>query len=134
MAEPKADRSDVDEPQEALSRLIVACCDAPGVLELVEAPLDQVAQAIERTVHADAFLSGFAHRDDRQHIALFHFHPDAVGVISAIRQQHAGTGQVVGHDQIETEIVGCLARRDLRPHGQTMRVDKEVDLGREATS
>ena len=27
-----------------------------------------------------------------------------------------------------------LARRDLCPHGQTMRVDEEVDLGREATS
>lgn len=134
MTEAKADRRDIDEAQEALSRLVVARCDPPGVLELVKAPLDQVAQAIERTVHPDAFLAGFAHRDDRHHIALFHLCPDAVSVIPAICQQHAGTGQIVGHDQIEAEIVGCLAWRDLCRHGQTMRVNEEVDLGREATS
>lgn len=56
MTEPKADGRDVDEPQEALGRLVVACCDASCVLELVEAPFGQVAQAIERTVHTDAFF------------------------------------------------------------------------------
>jgi len=45
MAEPKADRGDVDEVQEAFGRLVVACWDASGVLELVEAPLNQVEQA-----------------------------------------------------------------------------------------
>ncbi len=57
MTEPKADGGDVDEAQEAFGRLVVACCDASCVLELVEAALDQVAQAMERTVHTDALLT-----------------------------------------------------------------------------
>jgi len=133
MAKPKADRRDVDGAQETLSRLVVACCDASGVLELIEAPLDQVAQARERPVHADAFLAGFAHRDDWQNIACIHVLPNAVSVITPIREQYPGIGQVVSHHQIETEIVGCLARRDLCPHGQSLRIDEEVDLGLKAT-
>lgn len=43
MADPEADGHDVYETQEALCRLVIACCHPPGVLELVEAPLDQVA-------------------------------------------------------------------------------------------
>jgi hypothetical protein len=44
MAEPEADRGDVDEAQEAFGGLVVAGGDAAGVLELVEAPLDEVAR------------------------------------------------------------------------------------------
>lgn len=45
----------------------------------------------------------------------------------------ARRGQVVRHDQVEAKMVGGLAWRDLRPHRQAMRIDAEVDLGREAT-
>ena len=133
MTEPKSDRRDVDEAQEAFGCLVAACCDASCVLELVEAALDQVAQAIERTIHTSALFTCLAHRDDGQDIAILHARPDAVGVISAICQQHFGTVQIVSHDQIEAEIVRCLARRDLCPHGQTVRIDEEVDLGRKTT-
>lgn len=36
MAEPEADRCDVDETEDAFGRLVVACGDAAGILELVE--------------------------------------------------------------------------------------------------
>lgn len=49
MAEPEADRGDVDEPEEAFGSLVVAGGDAAGVLEFVEATLDEVAQAVEDT-------------------------------------------------------------------------------------
>ena len=42
--------------------------------------------------------------------------------------------QIVGHDQIEAEIVGALPRGDLGPHGQPCCIDEEVDLGREAAT
>lgn len=98
-----------------------------------EAPLGQVAQAIERPVHADVFLAGFAHRDDWLNIACIHVFPNTVSVITPICEQCPGIWQVVSHHQIETAIVGCLARRELCPHGQPMRFDEEVDLGRKAT-
>ena len=48
-------------------------------------------------------------------------------------EQNAWCRQIVGYHQIKAEIVRCLARCDLRPHWRAVRVDEEVDLGREAT-
>ena len=57
MAEPEADRRDVDEAQEAFGGLVVAGGDATGILELVEAPLDEIAQAIEPAVNGDRAMA-----------------------------------------------------------------------------
>lgn len=46
MAEPEADRRDVDEAEEAFGGLVVAGCDTAGVLELVETPFDEISQAV----------------------------------------------------------------------------------------
>jgi hypothetical protein len=133
MAEPETDRGDVDEPQEALCGFVVAGGDAAGVLQLVEAALDEVAQPVEGAIHGDTELAGLAHGDDRHNVARFHCFANLVRVIAAIRQQDARFRQVVVHDQIEAQIVRCLARRDVRPHREPCAVDAEVDLGREAT-
>lgn len=133
MAEPQADRRDVDEAEEAFGSLVVTCGDTAGVLHLVEAALDEVAQAVEGAIHGDAQLAGLAHRDDRHDVARLHGFSNLVRVIAAIRQQDARLWQVVVHDQVEAQIVRCLPRRDVRSHGQTRAVDAEVDLGREAT-
>lgn len=42
-AEPDFDRGEVDEGEEAFGGLVVACGDAPGVLQFVEEALDLVA-------------------------------------------------------------------------------------------
>lgn len=57
MAQPKTYRRDVVEAQEALSSLVVVGGYTPGVLQLVEAPFDQVAQTIQGPVDADALLA-----------------------------------------------------------------------------
>ena len=132
MAEPEADRGDVDEAQEALCGFVVACGDAACVLELVEASLDEVAQPVKGTVHGHAQLAGLAHRDHRHDVPRLHCFSNLVRVIAAIRQQDGGLWQVVVRDEVEAQIVRCLARRDVRPHGQARGVDAEVDLGREA--
>ncbi len=46
-------------------------------------------------------------------------------------QQDTRLWQVVGHDQIEPQIIRRLARRDFGSYGQTRCIDTEVDLGRE---
>jgi hypothetical protein len=53
MAETEADQLDVDEAQEAFGSLVVAGGDSTGILELVEAPLDEIPQAIEPAVDSD---------------------------------------------------------------------------------
>lgn len=57
MAQPDADRGNVDEAEEAFRCFVVACFNAAGVLELVEAPLDQVPQQVERAVDGHAQLA-----------------------------------------------------------------------------
>ncbi|SCZ65722.1 hypothetical protein SAMN04488118_10684 [Epibacterium ulvae] len=42
MAHQKSDRSYVDKSEVAFCGFVVAGCDATGIFELVEAPLDQV--------------------------------------------------------------------------------------------
>lgn len=134
MAEPEADRRDVDEAEEAFGGLVIAGGDASGVLQLVEAPLDQVAPPIELAVDGDVQLSALPHRYDRHDVACFHGSANVVRVIAPIRQQDGRLGQVVGHDEVEAPIVRRLAGRDLGSHGQACRIDAQMDLGREATS
>ena len=47
MTDPKPDRRDVDETEEALRSLVVTGGDTAGVLQLVEAPFDQGSQPVE---------------------------------------------------------------------------------------
>ena len=133
MAEPEADGCDVDEREVAFGGFVVAGGDAAGVLQLVEAALDEVAQPVEDAIHCHTQLAVFPHGDHRQHIARLHGLANIVRVVAAICQQDGRLWQVVCHDQIEAEIVRRLAGRDLRPHGQAGAVDAEVDLGRETT-
>ncbi len=46
MAHPKSDACDIDEAEKSLGRLLVTGGDASSVLQLVEATLDQTAQAV----------------------------------------------------------------------------------------
>lgn len=44
--------------------------DPSYVLELIEASLDRVAQALGSEVDADMLLAGLAHSDDRHNVVL----------------------------------------------------------------
>lgn len=134
MAEPEADRRDIDEAKEAFGGLVVAGGDTASVLELVEAPLDKVPQPVEPAIDSDTEPARLAHRDHRQDATRLHGFANLVGVIAAIGQQDARLRQVVVHDQIKAQVVRCLARRDVRPHWQPGSIDAQVDLGRETTS
>ena len=101
MAEPEADRGEVDEAKEALGGLVVARGDAAGVLQFVEAALDEVPQSVEGAVDGNAQLSGLAHRDDRHDVPRLHGFSNLVRVIAAICQQDARLWQVAVHDQVE---------------------------------
>ena len=91
MAEPETDRGDVDEAQETLGGLVVTCRDAAGVLQLVETPLDEVAQPVEGAIDGDAQLACLAHRDHRHDVPRLHGFANLVRVIAAI-----GPGSCLG--------------------------------------
>ncbi len=56
MADPQADRCAVDKAEVAFGGLVIAGRNAAGILELVEAPLDDIAHAVEGPIHDDAHL------------------------------------------------------------------------------
>ena len=85
-------------------------------------------------IASDAHLAGFALGDLGDYIPRRHVFRNAVSIIASVGQQDAWPWQVVGHDQIESDVVGCLSRRDLGPHWQPCCIDAEMNLGREATS
>ena len=116
MAEPEADRGDVDEAKKALDGFVVAGRYATGVLQLIEAPLHEVSQAIEGPVHSDALLARLPHWDHWLDISVAHAFSNAVSIVTLVGQQNRGFGQVVVHDEIEAEVVGGLAGRDVGSH------------------
>lgn len=98
MAELKADRRDVDEAQEAFGCLVVS---RVATRRAFFSLLKHRSTRVDRNPE----LSSFAHRNDWQHLAHFHSLADVVRVVAALVEQDARLRQVVGHDQIEAEVV-----------------------------
>ena len=132
--DPEADRCDLDEAAVAVGGLVVASCDASGVLQAVEASLDAVAQGVDMGVDALADLAGPAGGDDGDAAPGLHVLADRIGIVAAVSQQDAGGRSVRLHQGRVAAIVGDLAAGDLDGYGQTRAVRPEMDLGREATA
>jgi len=63
-AQPNFDRSELDEGHEAVCGLVVAGCDTPGVLELVEEAFDAIAQSVESRIDRTLNFAVRLRRDD----------------------------------------------------------------------
>lgn len=48
--DPNSDSGELHEAHEVYEELVVSCCDAPELLELVEEALDQIALFVKLTV------------------------------------------------------------------------------------
>ncbi len=57
MAQPEADRCDVDEAEVAFGGLVISGSDTARILQLVEATLHQVTKAIERPDDTNTILA-----------------------------------------------------------------------------
>ena len=132
--DPEADRCDLDEAAVAVGGLVVASCDASGVLQAVEASLDPVAQGVDVGVDALTHLAVPAGGDDCDAAPVLHVLADRVGVVAAVGEQHPGERSVGLHQRTVAAIIGNLAAGDLDGDGQPRAVRLEMDLGREATS
>ena len=82
MAYPEPDRGYVDEAKIAFGGLVVSGCNTAGVLELVEATLDQVSQPVQAMIHPNTYFAGLSHWNLGQDITFSHHFPNTNSVRS----------------------------------------------------
>lgn len=111
---------------------VISGGDAPGVLQPVDAPLDEVAQGIGEIVDLFLNLSAFSHRNDCGAAALFEVIPDAVRIITLVCQQHFRLRNAL-HHRFVALVARALPGGDLGPHGEAVAIGAEVNLARETT-
>ena len=78
----------MDEGEVVGRELVVASCDPPTLLDLVEEPLNEVARAVQVRAKANRLFSIALGRNVGPRALLFDERPDPVSVISPISQQH----------------------------------------------
>ena len=123
----------MDEAEVAVGGLVVTGRQPSGVLELVEAALDHVAQRIDRGIDGQLDQSVPLGRDHRGAAAAFHIFANEVSIIAFVGQQHLGCWPVGIHDRQIAFVIGDFAARQGKSYGQAQRIDAEMDLGRKAT-
>ena len=98
-----ADRCDVDEAQVAFGGFVISGGNAAGILELVEAPLDEIAQAVEGPIYDDAQPAGLAHWDHRDDVARVSFCEPCRSHSLNLHQQ-SRRGQIIVHQSPDNPL------------------------------
>ena len=123
----------MDEAEIAVGGFVISGGETPGVLELVEATLDHVAQGVDVGIDRELHEAVAPCRDHREAPAPFHILPNEISVIALVGQEHFGCRSVCVHDRPITLEVGNLTAGKSERYGQAHRIDAEMDLGRKAT-
>lgn len=113
--------------------LVVTGGDAAEVLELGEEPLDEVTLAIEALAEAGLPAPVALGRDVWRGALVLDQRADAVGVIGLVRQHDGARAEMLEQRIGDLPIVG-LSCRQAEPDRETLRVDDDVDLGREPSA
>lgn len=123
----------MDEAEIAIGGFIVAGCQPSGILELVEAALDHVAQGIDRGIDRQLDQAVSLGRDHGDAAAPLHIFANEVSIIALVGKQHLRRWPIGIHDwQISLEV-GSFSPGQRHRYGQAQRIDAEMDLGRKAT-
>ena len=123
----------MDEAEIAISGFVVAGGQSSGILELVEAALDHVAQGVDCGIDGQLYQPVPLGRDHGDAATLFHVFANEVSIIALVGQQHLGRRPVRVHDWQIAFVIGDFAAGQREGYGQAQRIDAEVDLGRKAT-
>jgi hypothetical protein len=123
----------VDDGEIAFGCFVVSGREPSGAFELVEASLDLVSEGIHEAINRDRLFAICSTGDDGRSAAFFDVVADVIGIITTIRDEDLGTGQIgIGEDVISL-VVGDFATGDLRPDRQAPGIGDQMNLGREAT-
>jgi hypothetical protein len=108
-AQPKADRSKLDEGEVIGSEPVIAGGDAPALLDLIEEPLHQVTRPIEMGTEADRVPAVYLRGYVGPSTLFVDVRPDPAGIVATIRQHHRSRAQFDQKHRTEL-IVVSLAR------------------------
>lgn len=132
VSDPQSQGDDVDEAEVACGGFVVSGCQAPRVLELVEAALDAVSEGVDVVVDRGLDLSSTTHRNDRDAAIRACVFTDAVGVIAFIGDENLRVRRVGVHHEIVALVVRNFPAGDLRRDREPFGVGAEMNFGREA--
>ena len=123
----------MDEAEVAVGSFVVAGCEPPGILELVKAAFDHVAQGIDCGIDRQLDEAVALGRDHCGAAAPLHIFANEVSIIALVGEQHLGRWSIgIHHRHIALEVADFTACQRHR-YGQAQRIDAEMDFGREAT-
>jgi hypothetical protein len=108
----------------------MACGDAAEVLQLGEEPLDQIALAVEPLAEAGLPAPVALGRDVRGGTLLLNQFTDAVGIVGLVRQHDGARAKMVKQCVGDLPVMR-LSCRQAEPDREALRVDNDMDLGRE---
>ena len=123
----------MDAAEEDVGEAVVACGDAPTVLEAAEHALDGVSALVEGAAEAGFPAAVGLWRDVGDRALRLDQVADAVAVIGAVGMDDAARGQVA-QQCFRRAAVGGLARRQVEGERPALRIGDGVDLGVAAAS
>ena len=106
---------------------VVACCDAPPVLEPGEAVFALVALAVSGFVMRDRYLTVLSGRDARRDPLVFRGFAIPVRIVSSVRQ-HVFGGRKVVQQCSRADVIAPLAGRQKHPQRAASRVCYRVQF------
>lgn len=132
-SEPQPHRGELDHGEEVGGELVVAGSDASEVLKLGEEPLDQIALAVEPLAEAGFAAAVALRRDVGRGTLPLDQAADAVSVIGLVCQ-HDGMRAEMVEVRVGDLPVMRLSRCQAEPDREALRVDNDMDLGRESAA
>jgi hypothetical protein len=121
----------LDHSEEVRGELVVAGGDTTEVFELAEEALDQVALPVEPLAKAGLPFAVGLGRDVWGGALMFDQRTDAIGIIGLVGEQDGARSELV-EQPVGDLAVMCLAGGQAEPDREPLRIDDDVDLGREA--
>ena len=124
----------MDEGHERFSCFVVAGCNAPGLLEAIEHPLDAIAIPVGPEVASYGLLPVGLGRDDWQDPLHEQRGSDPVAIVALVGQHHLRLGDGQSEEFVHSLVVGDLAASQDEAKGTALTVRTGVDLARKAAA
>lgn len=123
----------MDDGKIAFGCFVVSGREPSGAFELVEASLDLVSEGIHEAINRDRLFAICSAGNDGRSAAFFDVVADVIGIITTIRDEDLGSGQIGIGEHVIALVVGDFATGDLRLDRQAPGIGNQMNLGREAT-
>ena len=105
----------------------------PELLELVEAPFDEIALLVALFAVGDPVVAMSPRRDVGRAILVLDQLSDPIGIIAFVRQ-HMRAGRQMAEEQFGHRRVVGFASRQLDLYGKPVADDAQVHLGRQSST